>query len=88
MENFEKPIKVDLSQTPWIKCDGGNMVWESGMLFKKLSPLVSPTGKEELIPAEIIVCKTCGKIPKFFWEKAKEIPEELKSTCEKSSIIS
>ena len=36
MENFEKPIKVDLSQTPWIKCDGGNMVWESGK--KSLSP--------------------------------------------------
>lgn len=88
MENFERPIKVDLSQTPWIECEGGNLVWESGMLFKKLSPLVSPTGKEELIPAEVVICKKCGKVPKFFWEKAKEIPEEIKSTCENSKIIS
>lgn len=74
-------IKVDLSQTPWIKCPEGNMLWESGILFKKLSPLMSPSGKEELIPAEVIICKKCGKIPQFFWEKAKEIPEELKSYC-------
>lgn len=74
-------IKLDLSGTPWIKCEGGNMLWDSLMLFKKISPLMSPSGKEELLPAEIIVCKKCGKIPQFFWEKAKEIPEELRSTC-------
>jgi hypothetical protein len=88
MENSETPIKVDLTQTPWIKCDGGNMIWKSGMLFKKLSPLMSPTGKEELIPAEVIICEKCGMIPKFFWEKAKEIPDEIKSNCENSKIIS
>ncbi len=42
---------------------------------------MSPSGKEELLPAEIIICKKCGKVPKFFWEKAKEIPESLKSNC-------
>jgi hypothetical protein len=87
MENVEKPIKLDLSQTPWIKCEGGNMIWDSGMLFKKISPIVSPTGKEELIPAEVIICKKCGKIPRFFWEKSKEIPEEIKSNCEDNKIV-
>jgi hypothetical protein len=42
---------------------------------------MSPSGKEELIPAEIITCKKCGKVPKFFSDAAKGIPEELKSTC-------
>jgi hypothetical protein len=77
----DKTLKVDLSSTPWIKCEGGNMLWESSMLFKRLSPLMSPSGKEELIPAEIITCKKCGKVPKFFSDAAKGIPEELKSTC-------
>ena len=77
----EKTLKVDLSSTPWIKCEGGNMLWESSILFKRLSPLMSPSGKEELMPAEVITCKTCGKVPKFFFEAAKGIPEELKSTC-------
>jgi hypothetical protein len=81
-EKIEQPtIRLDLSGTPWIKCEGGNMLWDSSMLFKKLSPLVSPSGKEELLPAEIIICKKCGKVPQFFWEKAKEIPEDLRSTC-------
>jgi hypothetical protein len=78
---MENQIKLDLSQTPWIKCEGGNVLWDSSMLFKRISPLMSPSGKEELLPAEIIICKTCGKVPKFFWEKAKEIPEELRSNC-------
>ena len=83
-------LKLDLSQEPWIKCEAGNLLWESSMLFKRLSPLVSPSGQEELLPAEIIICKTCGKVPKFFWEKAKSIPEDLKSNCgnkEESKII-
>jgi len=80
MEN-PNSIKLDLSDTPWIKCEGGNMTWESYLMFKRISPLVSPTGKEELLPAEVIICKKCGKVPKFFWEKSKDIPEELKSEC-------
>jgi hypothetical protein len=78
---MEEKIKIDLSNTPWVKCESGNLLWESSMLFKKLSPLMSPSGKEELLPAEIIICKKCGKVPKFFWEKAKEIPDDLKSHC-------
>lgn len=81
--NKENVLRLDLSETPWIKCEGDNMLWETSMLFKKLSSLMSPSGKEELIPAEIVVCKKCGKVPQFFWEKAKEIPEELRSTCGK-----
>ena len=74
-------LKVDLSKEPWVQCKEGNMLWETATMFKKLSPLVSPTGKEELIPVEIIICKKCGKVPRFFWEKAKEIPEDLRSYC-------
>jgi len=77
----QQTIRLDLSGTPWIKCEGGNMLWDSSLLFKKVSPLMSPSGKEELLPAEVIICKKCGKIPQFFWEKAKEIPEEMRSTC-------
>ena len=74
---MEEKIKIDLTSTPWVKCEAGNLLWDSSMLFKKLSSLMSPSGKEELLPAEVIICKRCGKVPKFFWEKAKEIPDEL-----------
>jgi hypothetical protein len=78
---MEEKIKIDLTSTPWVKCEAGNLLWDSSMLFKKLSALMSPSGKEELLPAEVIICKRCGKVPRFFWEKAKEIPDELKSNC-------
>ena len=59
-------VKVDLTETPWIKCEDGNMMWETSMLFKRISPLLSPSGKEELVPAELVTCKKCGKfITKF-----------------------
>jgi hypothetical protein len=57
------------------------MMWETSMLFKRISPLLSPSGKEELVPAELVTCKQCGKVPKFFFDMAKGIPDELKSTC-------
>lgn len=82
----QNTVKIDLSSTPWLKCEGDNMLWETSMLFKRLSPLMSPSGKEELMPAEIVTCKKCGKVPKFFFEAAKGIPEELKSTCHLSVI--
>lgn len=46
-----------------LTCDCGGMLFEPGWFFKKLSPLVSPTGKEELYPIEVLICKSCGKVP-------------------------
>jgi hypothetical protein len=78
---MENKIRIDISQAPWIECSENNKLFESKLLFKRISPLYSPSGKEEFLPLEAIVCAKCGKVPKFFYEKAKEIPEELKSTC-------
>ena len=80
-KNIEKP-KIDLATAPWTLCSEGSYMHENKILFKRVSPIISPTGREEFIPLEVIVCSTCGKIPKFFYEKAPGIPEELKSTCE------
>ena len=83
MDNKQMPekLRVNLAQAPWIKCSENNSLFETKLLFKRLSPLVSPTGKAEEIPLETIVCTKCGKVPKFFFDKAPDIPEELRSTC-------
>jgi len=81
MENMENKVRVDLTDAPWVECSEGNKVFDKRMLFKRLSPLVSPTGNEEMIPLEVIICSKCGKVPKFFYERAKDVPEELRSTC-------
>ena len=79
---MEQPkVKVDLTQAPWVECSEKNKLFESRLLFKKISPLVSPSGKTEFVPIEVIFCTKCGKIPRFYWEKVKDIPEDLKSDC-------
>ena len=79
MENNK--IRIDISQAPWVECSEKSKTFETKLLFKKISPLLSPSGQTEYIPLETIVCAKCGKVPKFFYEKAKDIPEDMRSTC-------
>lgn len=47
-----------------IECKCGGMIFENGIILKKISALVSPSGREEIYPMEILVCKLCNKVPK------------------------
>lgn len=79
-------LKKEIANSPWIKCEDNNYLFDNSTVFKRLSPLISPTGEEEIIPAQVIVCRKCGKIPAFFFDMAKELPIELRSTCGLSSF--
>lgn len=46
-----------------VECDCGGKLFESGIIVKKIPGLLSPTGKEEVYPMEVLVCKKCGKVP-------------------------
>lgn len=81
---MEQPIqqpKIDLSQAEWVSCEKGNNTFDTKILFKRISPLLSPTGNEEFFPIEVIVCSTCGKVPKFYADRIKELPANMKSDC-------
>ena len=55
----------DLSQAETMKCEYcGNYVFIKGTVIKRVSPLISPTGQEALVPIEIYSCGNCGKVPK------------------------
>lgn len=71
--------KMKMSDLPWVECEDGNKMFEMKYLFKRVSPLISPSGKEEYMPIEVLVCTKCGKIPKFIWETNDDIPVELRS---------
>jgi len=58
-----------------VTCNCGSLLFETAILFKKISPLVSKSGMEELYPHEIFVCKKCGKVPEEFNDGI--IPDEL-----------
>ena len=57
-------VQVDLSDAETMKCDDcGNSVFIPAYFIKRLSPIVSPTGQEALIPIQIYSCGNCGKVP-------------------------
>lgn len=54
---------IDLKSATDLLCSCGNATFMPVMKFKRLSALVSPTGKEVVVPFEVYVCTACGNIP-------------------------
>ena len=62
-------VQVDLNDAETMLCDDcGNAVFIPAFFLKRLSPIVSPTGQEALIPIQVYSCGNCGKVP----EKLKQ----------------
>lgn len=65
-----------------LRCDCGGMLFVEKLVFKRLSSILSPTGKDETIPMPVIVCENCGKVPTIF-DPQNLMPKELKATNNK-----
>ena len=66
----EEGLQIDLSKTDTIKCqECGNASFIQAFFLKKVSALVSPTGKEAIIPMQVFSCGNCGAIPKNMIEQ-------------------
>ena len=60
---------VDLTHAKTLECEKcGCKGFKQTMMLKKLSPLVSPTGQEALIPVAAFACEACSHINKEFEE--------------------
>ena len=58
-------LQIDISKTDTIVCEEcGNASFIQAFFLKKVSALVSPTGKEAIIPMQVFSCGNCGAIPK------------------------
>lgn len=51
-----------LLNAPNIKCDCGGTIFETATVFKRVSAIVSPSGRDEVVPVDVYVCKKCGKV--------------------------
>ena len=61
----EDGLQIDLSKTDTIVCEEcGNASFIQAFFLKKVSALVSPTGKEAIVPMQVFSCGNCGTIPK------------------------
>jgi hypothetical protein len=62
-------VQVDLKKADTIKCDDcGNYLFITANVIKRISPILSPTGQEALVPVQVYSCGNCGKVPKMFLE--------------------
>jgi uncharacterized Zn finger protein len=66
----EQPgLQIDLSKAETIVCENcGNASFIQAFFLKKVSALVSPTGKEAIVPMQVFSCGNCGTIPQNMTE--------------------
>lgn len=67
MRNDGPKLNVDLTNAQDVTCDNcGNYTFNEVVLMKRISALVSPTGKEAIVPIPTFACNACGFINKQF----------------------
>ena len=69
----EPPQQIDIGDTETIICEKcGNASFIQSFFLKRISPLVSPTGKEAILPIQVFACGNCGTIPKNMMSQIAE----------------
>ena len=54
---------VDLENAETMKCEKcDNPIFIQGYILKKISALISPTGKEVIAPVQVFNCGNCGHL--------------------------
>ena len=74
MKPIKKPQKqININDTEAVKCEEcGNYSFIKSYFIRRISPIVSPTGKEAMIPIEVFSCGNCGKVPESMMPKGNE----------------
>ena len=72
---MEQPqMNIDIKQTTSVSCENKkckNDTFIPAFKMRKMSALLSPHGKETMIPINVFACNECGHINKAF------LPQEL-----------
>tara|TARA_R100001015_G_C4589284_1_gene144942 strand:- start:816 stop:1076 length:261 start_codon:yes stop_codon:yes gene_type:complete len=64
-------VQLDMSEADTITCEKcGNASFIQAFFLKKISALVSPTGKEAIVPMQVFSCGNCGSIPQNMLEQS------------------
>lgn len=65
--------KIDASDLADIMCDDcDGKVFRQASMFKRLSALISPNGKEQIVPIPVFRCDDCGHINNEFLPKSQK----------------
>lgn len=79
-------LRVNLKDMQDYKCDDcGEGKFKDVYLIKKISALVSPSGKEMLYPIQVYACLSCNHINEYFLNAVSG--DEVAEENTKSNII-
>ena len=72
--NREQPgLTVNMSQTTAVTCEScKHDIFIPAFKIRKMSALLSPHGKETMIPMQVFACAKCGHINDDFLPKSEE----------------
>ena len=66
----EQQFNINPEDLTDVVCEScGSQFFEPTFLFKKISAILSPNGKESMIPMQIYKCSDCGHVNKEFLPK-------------------
>tara|TARA_Y100001937_G_scaffold107696_1_gene150602 strand:+ start:49 stop:261 length:213 start_codon:yes stop_codon:yes gene_type:complete len=66
---MKQNFNVDLSNVDNIKCNEcDNETFVPAFIIKQVSALMSPTGKETLVPIQLFKCSKCNHVNEKFLE--------------------
>ena len=70
MKQQEQPgVQIDISKADTIQCEEcGNASFIQSFFLKRISALMSPTGKEAIVPIQVYSCGSCGVVPQKMLE--------------------
>jgi hypothetical protein len=82
-------VNVDLSQADDVVCERcGNYTFEQVALMKKVSALISPSGRAGVIPIPVFACSACGNVNDGFMPVIpKSVQEERKAEATKPRLV-
>jgi len=59
----KQQVQVDLKDADTMKCQKcENSIFIQGYVIKRISAIVSPTGKEVIAPIQVFNCGNCGEM--------------------------
>ena len=66
-----------LAQAESIACEHcANQTFVTVMMMKRISPIISPTGKEAIVPIQTFACNACGFVNEAFSPTIPDSDEE------------
>lgn len=81
MENQQPQLNVDLKNTESIETPDGGVVFQQGMILRKVSKFVVGSNEDAVLPIPVFYCPESGKI------LVETLPMELRDEYKDHSIV-